>query len=257
MKKQGYALVTGASKGIGYEIVKYLLAKNYKVIAVSRNTQTLDNLNKNFTNIILEKWNYDLSDLNQVKNMIENCKNFDIQLVINNEGYGVWGSFLKTSLEKELNMIDLNIKSLHYITKHFAKNFYKNNLGRIINVASVAAFQPGPMFSSYFASKAYVLNLGIAINTEFKKLKSKVRVVTICPGPIKTDFWLRSDYKNINKSHGMRVEKYVNKTLKKALKTNSKDFLLTGIVNKFNKLLVKIIPQKIILSHIYRMQKDK
>ncbi|QGS52039.1 SDR family NAD(P)-dependent oxidoreductase [Spiroplasma tabanidicola] len=255
--KNKYVLVTGASKGIGLEICKYLLNRGYNIVGVARNCDKLVELEQFYPNNKIEKIETDLRDLNNLKSLLARISYLDINLVVNNAGYGVWGKFVETDVEKEMNMIDLNIKTLHYMTKFFTKKFIENNNGRIINVASVAAFQPGPLFSSYFASKSYVLSLGIAINTELKKTKSKVRVVTICPGPIKTDFWLRSEYKQNNKKaiHGMNVTKYVKKTLKKALKTNRKNFLLTGFTNKLNKKLVDWLPLGIVLNAVYKKQK--
>ncbi|WP_339020632.1 SDR family NAD(P)-dependent oxidoreductase [Spiroplasma endosymbiont of Atherix ibis] len=259
LNKDAYAIVTGASKGLGYAYCEELLKLQYNIIAVARNTNSLKELQKKYSNFKIETWDLDLSDLKNAYKLFEKSKKLDIEIVINNAGYGVWGYFYQTDLEKEMNMIDLNIKSLHIITKKFTQYFMEKNKGRVINIASMGSFTPGPVFSSYYASKAYVLSFGVAINTELKKLKSNVRVVTICPGALKTDFWNRSSSeqraKLRNKSKSMSSSVYAKNSLKKALKVKKKNYIIFGTFNKLAKKLTKVIPEHIILNSVYKYQR--
>ncbi|ARU91173.1 short-chain dehydrogenase/reductase SDR [Spiroplasma clarkii] len=204
---------------MGFAYCEELLKQNYNIIGVARETKSLQKLQTQYPHLDIQAWDYDLSDLKNCHSLFARAIKFNVSLLINNAGYGVWGLFKDTDLEKELNMIDLNIKALHILTKLFVKHFVEKNCGRVINLASIAAFAPGPVFSTYFASKAYVLSLSTAINTELKKQKSLVRVISVCPGPIKTDFWSRSEYQNTNKKppkiKGMTPEKFCHQSLKR------------------------------------------
>ncbi len=259
--KNSYAIVTGASKGLGYAYCEELLKLGYNIIGLARDTSSLKELQDKYLELKVEAWDIDLSDIKNSYRLFEKTKNFDIEIVINNAGYGVWGFFEETDLEQELNMIDLNIKTLHIITKLYVQQFQKNNKGRIFNIGSMAAFTPAPVFSSYYASKSYVWSLGVAINTELKKAKSKVRVITLCPGPLKTDFWNRSSnqkeakYKSTIKV--MKTSVYAKKSLYAGLKTKRKNYIITGRSNKFAKSLTKWAPQSIVLNSVYNYQRKR
>ena len=159
-------------------------------------------------------------------------------------------------------MIALNIATLHILTKLFLKKFIVNNNGRIINIASLAALTPGPGFSSYYASKAYVLNLSVAINTELKLQKLTPRVITICPGPLKTDFWNRASANKVNKKRTkytpafptMGISKFISKSLDKALATNNKNYIVIGFWNHLMLIISKILPKKLVLKKVYKHQ---
>ncbi|AUM62937.1 SDR family NAD(P)-dependent oxidoreductase [Spiroplasma monobiae] len=259
LNKNTFAIVTGASKGLGFAYCEELLKLGYNVIGVARNTESLKELQEKYKNLKVERWDLDLSDLKNSYKLFEDSKKINVEIIINNAGYGVWGYFDETDLEKEMNMIDLNIKSLHIITKLFATKFKEENKGRVINIASMGSFTPGPVFSSYYASKAYVLSLGIAVNTELKKTKSKARVITVCPGALKTDFWNRSSTKERatlrEKSSSMSPLIYAKKSLKKAIKVKRKNYLVVGAFNKFAKMLTDIMPEETILNSVYKYQR--
>ncbi|AGR41554.1 SDR family NAD(P)-dependent oxidoreductase [Spiroplasma taiwanense] len=261
LAKNTFAIVTGASKGLGYEYCKYLLRMGYNIIAIARDTKSLEVLKKHYPELIIEAWNLDISNINNVNELYNKTEKFNVDLLINNAGFGVWGYFKQTDLEKELNMIDLNIKALHILTKLFVQKFENQNRGRVLNIGSIAAFSPAPVFSSYAASKAYVLNLGIAINTELKKTKSNVRVITISPGPLKTDFWNRSsnqkEAKYKNNSKFMNIESYAKKSLLKGLKTKTKDYIIIGNRNKIFKSFTKWAPKSMVLNGVYNYQRKR
>ena len=108
----------------------------------------------------------------------------DIDILINNAGFGVFGGFDETDIHKELNMIDVNVKAVHILTKLFLKNFKEKDKGYILNVASSAAFEPGPLMAAYYASKSYVLRLSQSIYEELRRDKSHVHISCLCPGPV-------------------------------------------------------------------------
>ena len=152
------ALITGASSGIGADIAKVLSEMGYDLILVARRKTRLSKLKSELdTNV--EIINMDISSTFNCMELYNQVKEEDIEILVNCAGFGVFGEFTTTSLDKELDMIDTNIKGLHILTKLFLQDFTKRNRGYILNVASSAAFQPGPLMASYYASKAYVLRL--------------------------------------------------------------------------------------------------
>lgn len=256
-----WAVVTGASKGLGYCYCEELLKLGYNVIAVARDTTSLAVLHEKYPNQAIKMINYDLSNLDHPYQLFDDVKTENVTLLINNAGYGVWGYFNESSLEQEMNMVDLNIKALHIITKLFVQRFIDQNKGRVLNIGSLAAFTPSPVFASYYASKAYVWSLGVAINTELKKTKSPARVITLCPGPLKTEFWNRSSNQKDTKYHStvkvMETATYARKSLMRGLKTKRKNYIITGSINKMVQALTKWAPQNCVLTSVYNYQKKR
>ena len=180
-------LVTGASSGIGLEMAKYLDSLGYEVILVAREKEKLESVAKTLTHkpkIIV----MDLSQVEDIKSLYVLVKNDDVEILVNNAGFGLCGNFSETDLSKELNMIDLNIKSVHILTKLFLKDMKRKNKGYIMNIASSAAFQSGPLMATYYSTKSYVYRLTESIWYELKKEKSNVKVSCLCPGPVDTNF---------------------------------------------------------------------
>lgn len=179
------ALITGASSGIGWEMATILSEKGYDIIAVARRREKLEELkNKLKTNV--EILCLDVTKDEDIEKIIS-CID-DVDVFINNAGFGVFGDLCSSDLEQELSMIDTNVKAVHILTKLVAKKFKERNSGYIMNVSSIAAFFPGPLFSAYYASKAYVFRLTQALYEELRHEKSKVKVSVLCPGPVRTEF---------------------------------------------------------------------
>ena len=258
-----WAVVTGASKGLGYYYCQALLAQGYHVMGVSRDSKKILELAVKYPHLQIKNYDLDLSKVENAQKLFMIVENLNVTLLINNAGYGVWGKFNDSALSQELNMINLNIVSLHILTKLFVQRFVNNNYGRVINIGSMAAFSPGPVFASYYASKSYVWSLGVAINYELKRTKSKVRVVTICPGPLKTHFWERSSNGAGSKAHYssllpvLNTESYAHKSLQVALKTNNKSFVIIGWSNKITNVIIKFLPLKVILKLVYNYQNSR
>ncbi|MBE4703929.1 SDR family NAD(P)-dependent oxidoreductase [Spiroplasma platyhelix] len=254
-----WAVVTGASKGLGYAYCQELLKKGYHVLGVSRSAQNILALQKQYPELKVRACDLDLSTIENVYKLYDLTKELNVTLVINNAGYGVLGKFQDSSLDSEINMLTLNIDALHILTKLFTQRFLRFNYGRIINIASMASFTPGPGFASYYASKAYVLRLSTAINYELKAEKSKVRVISVCPGPLKTGFWDRakpSEAKQEYKSGVpvIAVDVYAQKSLNKALKAKRKNYILIGFWNRVMRFFMAVCPKSWSLKLLYKYQ---
>ena len=156
------ALITGASSGIGRDIARELSNRGYDLILVARRKSRLEEL-ANELNTKVEIIDMDISSTYNCMQLYNKVKKDNIDILINNAGFGLFGSFDETNLDKELDMIDLNIKAVHVLTKLFLKDFIEKDKGYILNVASSAAFVPGPLMATYYATKAYVLQLTEAL----------------------------------------------------------------------------------------------
>lgn len=181
------ALITGASSGLGREMAKILSARGYELTLVARREDKLRELALTLPTVC-HIIGADLSDERECRLLYEAARGDDLEIVINNAGFGLFGAFLETDLDDELRMIDLNIRAVHLLSKLFLRDFAAKNRGYILNVASSAGFLPGPLMSTYYASKNYVLRLTQAIREELRHMHSAVRVCALCPGPVDTEF---------------------------------------------------------------------
>jgi Short-chain dehydrogenases of various substrate specificities len=246
------ALITGASSGIGYDMAKYLSELGYDLIVVARRKDRLELLSKEVkTNVqIIE---LDLSVEGNCKKLYNEVYIQNIDVLINNAGFGVFGEFTETELDKEIELININIKAVHILTKLFLKDMKEKNNGYILNVASIAAFVPGPLMATYYSSKSYVLKLTESIYEELKRVDSKVKISVLCPGPVKTEFNTVANVKfNSKYLTSEYVAKYgINKMLKGKL------IIVPGIDIKIARVLSKIVPDKVIMKVTYKIQKRK
>lgn len=181
------ALITGASSGIGLEMAKQLAARGYSLTLVARRTDRLRALARE-TGVTCQLITADLSDPEQVRQVYHLARGDDLEVVINNAGFGLFGPFAETSLERELEMISVNITAVHMLTKLFLRDFRRQGRGYLLNVASSAGFMAGPLMATYYATKNYVLRLTQAIAEELRREKSPVKIAALCPGPVATEF---------------------------------------------------------------------
>ena len=245
-------LVTGASSGIGRDMARYLSGLNYDIIAVARDGVALSKLKKELkTNV--ETISIDLADVEACKQLYQLVKNKNIDVLVNNAGFGDFGEFTNTDLDKELNMIDVNVKAVHILTKLFLQDMVKRDSGYILNVASIAGFMPGPLMATYYSTKAYIVRLTQSLYTELKKKKSKVRVSVLCPGPVNTNFnKVANVHFNLKGQTSKSVAKYaIDKMLKGKL------IILPGIKIKIARFLAKISPEKLVARICMMMQEKK
>lgn len=245
-------LITGASSGIGKSFAKVLSEQGHELILVARRKKKLEALAKEL-NTKVEIIDMDISSTYNCMDLYNKVKKEKIDVLINNAGFGLFGKFDETKIDKELDMIDLNIKTVHTLTKLFLKDFKKRDSGYILNVASLAGFMPGPLMSTYYATKAYVLNLTTAINEELKKDCSNVYVGALCPGPVDTEF---NDVAKVTMSLKSLSSDYVaNYAVKKMFK--EKRVIIPGFINKIVAYFSKFLPLSIILKMAYNNQKKK
>ena len=181
------ALITGASSGIGKEIAYYLASLGIDLIVVARNKENLEKIKKD-VNVNVKIITMDLIKRENVFKLYDMVKSDNIDILVNNAGFGLFGTFDETNLNRELEMIDLNVTTYHILTKLFLKDFLKKNKGYILNVCSSAGFMAGPRLSTYYATKNYITKLTLAINEELRQKKSNVSISALCPGPVNTNF---------------------------------------------------------------------
>lgn len=185
---KNYAVVTGASAGLGTEFAKQLADKGYKLILTARREERLKHLAESLP-VECEVIPADLSKTEECLRFFEAIQDKKIDIFINNAGFGDCNLFLEGKLEKELDMIDLNIKAMHTLCKLMLKKMQKETHGYILNVASSAGLLPaGPYMATYYATKAYVTSLTQAVARELKEIGSRVYVGALCPGPVDTEF---------------------------------------------------------------------
>lgn len=182
------ALITGASSGMGRDMARYLASKGYDLILVARREDRLLALRDELGNTNVRIITLDLSTEENCFELYELTKDENIDFLINNAGFGVYGRFTESAVEDELRLIKTNVVALHILMKLFVKDMEKRGSGNILNVGSIAGFLPGPLLSSYYASKNYVVRLSEAVHEELRRSGSKVRVSVLCPGPVKTEF---------------------------------------------------------------------
>lgn len=186
-----YALITGASSGIGLEMAKIMASKNINLVLVARSSDKLEQLRAEIekeNNVSVLCLSKDLSKIESCLEIYEDLKSksIEIKYLINNAGFGDFGLFSESEWKRNYEMIQLNMASLTYLCHLFLESMIKNKSGKILNVASTAAFQPGPKMAVYFASKAYVLHFSEALNFECQP--NGVTVTALCPGPTASGF---------------------------------------------------------------------
>ncbi len=252
------ALITGASSGLGWDMAHILSEKGYDIIAVARRTERLQEL-KNELKTQVTVVSCDVSDAEQCKELSRYASEVDI--LINNAGFGVFGDFCSSDLDDELKMIDTNTRAVHILTKLFLQEFKKRNSGKILNVSSIAAFFPGPLFSAYYASKCYVLRLTQSIAEELRREKSNVTVSVLCPGPVSTEFEKVAGVSFGNENEPMKnliimdsktVSTYA---IKKFL--SGKLVIIPGVLYKISVFLRHIVSDKFLAKLLYFMQSKK
>lgn len=245
------ALITGGSSGIGFSIAQELIKRDYEVILTARGE---DNL-KRAVKKLGKKASYIVTDLSKVENckkLHQQLKQENISIIINSAGFGMHGKFLENDLDKQMEMIDLNIKATQTLTKLFLEDMIKRNEGYILNIASTAAFSPGPLMASYFASKAYILRLTEAIAEETKKEGTKVYVGCLCPGPVDTCF---NDKLGVKFNKAQNSDELAKYAIKKMFQ--KKMVIIPTMNHKLNAFFNKFVPLKILLNANYNVQIKK
>ncbi len=247
------AVVTGASSGIGREIAAELADRGYDLILAARRTERLLEL----ANTLPAKAGCVKADLSKAEDCLKLynlCKDKDIEILVNNAGFGDFGEFVKSDLARDMEMVDVNIRAVHILSKLFLKDFVNKDKGKILNVASAAGFLPaGPLLGTYYGTKAYVLSLTRAIAKELKMSGSKVTITALCPGPVKTEFDSVAgvDFAGV----GISAKKAASEGVKGLLK--GKKIVVPGKIMNLGCRLSKLVPDSILIAFAYRFQRAK
>lgn len=248
------ALITGASSGIGKDISKILASKGYNLVLVARNKEQLENLAEK----LKEKNKIEVETIAMDLSIAENCKELhkkvqNVDILINNAGFGDCGNFTKTDLNKEISMINTNIVAYHILMKLYLIDMKEKDSGKILNVASIAGFMPGPLMSTYYATKSYIVRLSESVREELKKEQSNVKISILCPGPVNTNFNKVANVKfHMREANSMSVAKYAIKKMEKG-----KFYIVPGIDIKLAKIGAKLTPAPLVSKITYMIQKRK
>jgi short-subunit dehydrogenase len=251
------ALVTGASGGIGLELAKLLARDGYSLVLVARNKKLMDE-NAPELRRLGAPWVMnsakDLVDLEAPEEVFAYTEraNLQIDVLINNAGYGVRGAFAKTNLDDELEMMQLNMVALTHLTKLYLPQMIARRNGKILQVASTAAFQPGPFMAVYYASKAYVLSFSEAIYEELRG--TGVTVTTLCPGATVTGFADRAEMgsSKLFKSGAMDSKTVAEQGYRAMMA--GKPLVITGLKNKLMTFSERFAPRSWVRKIVRGMQ---
>lgn len=250
-------LITGASSGIGKEFAYKFAQDKNNLLLVARTETVLVELKKE-----LEE-NYGINATILVKDLRKESaakevydfameNNIQITSLINNAGFGDFGQFLNSDIDKQVSMINLNITTLTKLSYYFLKNMKKENYGNILNVASVAGFMPGPQMSVYYATKAFVLSFTEALSEELKE--TNIYVAALCPGPTKTEFEDKASV-SFSSVKMQSVKEVVEYAYKKFI-ARSKVIIMPGFNNRLNITVLKFLPRFMVRKIVDRVQSN-
>lgn len=258
----GTALITGASSGIGLELARLFARDRIDLVLVARREAELQKLAEELASshpIQVRVFAADLTDPAAPDHIFAALKNDGIVIdaLVNNAGFGTYGPFVETDLQAELQMLKLNIVSLTHLTKLFAREMVARHRGRILNVASTASFQPGPLMAVYYASKAYVLSFTEALAEELRE--TGVTVTALCPGPTRTGFQGAAKMEKSRLVSGllsMQDAETVARIGYRAMLRSSR-IAIPGILNSLIVQSIRFTPRRLVTLIVHQMQKSK
>ncbi|MBL1198124.1 MAG: SDR family oxidoreductase [Nostoc sp. GBBB01] len=255
------ALITGAASGIGYQLACLFAADDYNLVLVDKNELKLTEVAEkfelkfgNFVKAIVKDLSISTSP-DEIFTELQQA-NIQVDVLVNNAGFGTYGLFHETNLTAELEMLQVNLVCLTHLTKLFIKDMVKQGEGKILNVASAAAFQPGPLMAVYFATKAYILSFSEAIANELEG--TGVTVTVLCPGSTESAFHQRTgmaDSKMLKSKRMMDAETVAEIGYRGLMK--GKTIVIPGLINKLLAKSVRFVPRKLVTKIVRNMQEDK
>jgi len=251
-----YALVTGATSGIGYELAKLLAKDGKNLVIVARDKNRLEQVKTEIENEYLTRVKVLPKDLSDPKAPLEifsevEKEDIDIDVLVNNAGFGVFGLFSETDLQKEHEMVQLHISSLTHLTKLFLKKMLENKFGRILNVASILGFLPVPLLSVYAASKAYTLHFSEALANELQG--TGVGVTCLCPPPTETSFHKRGNMENSKTAKGIMMDAATVAEAGYIALKKGKVIATPGLKGKSLAILARIAPRNMLTKMMRAM----
>lgn len=256
------ALVTGASSGIGKELAREHARRGGNLILVARRKDKLEEIKqeliRDHATPEIHVLAMDLSQPSSATRLVGWTRelDLDVDILINNAGFGVFGTFSESNWPLIERMLHLNMISLTELTRHLVPKMIERGAGRILNVASTAAFQPGPNFASYYASKAYVLNFSEAIAHELRN--TGVTVTTLCPGPTESEFQDRANMGNVALFErfplptSAEVAAYGYRKMEQG-----KRVAVHGLANRITATLSRWTPRSLVLPVVERLQQNR
>lgn len=256
--RQKTALITGASGGIGYEIAKLFASDGFNLVLVARNEQKLMQIAEDFEakyGIAVKIIAKDLSIPTAPQEIFTEVQAAAIKIncLVNNAGFATYGFFAEVDLKQELELLQVNVVTLTHLTKLFMREMLKQKDGKILNIASTAAFQPGPLMAVYYASKAYVLSFSEAIANEVSG--SGVSVTALCPGPTASDFQKRADMEQSKLIKGQKIMDAQTVAIAgyQGL-MNNQAVVVPGLKNQLLALSVRFTPRNLVTQLVRNMQ---
>lgn len=248
--KADWALVTGASSGIGMEFARLLAARGYAVALSARRADRLESLAAELEREYRVRTFVFASDLAEPGAALRLCQaiaaeGIEIDVLVNNAGFGLLGNFVETPWERERAMIDLNVRALVELTKRFLPGMVERGRGRVLNVASTAAFQPGPLMAVYFATKAFVLSFSEAVNEELRG--TGVNVTTLCPGPTQSEFFEKAEARDRQLGKGKLPTARQVASFGISALFQGKRTVVYGFANRILALLGRIAPRDTVI----------
>lgn len=246
------AVITGATSGIGKAMACQLAQDGWSLVLTGRNQTVLEQLQKNLPTAV-EILPLDLAEEEAPYRLFDFCKKKRVDLLVNNAGFGIFGRFTETNLQEEMDLLAVNVRALHILTKLFLKKFQVQKHGRILNVASSAGFLTGPLLSSYYASKNYVVRLSLAIAEELRRQHSPVTMSILCPGPVDTNFNARAGVSfSVPPMSSQQVAAYaLEKTMEGKL------LIVPGVGMKLALFGARFVPHTWLSVITYEVQKKK
>lgn len=251
------ALITGATSGIGRVLAERFAQDQFNLILVARNETRLSNAERELERaygVDVSAFPHDLSDPTAPGTLVHQLAidNLNVDVLVNNAGFGTFGPFAETSLGSQLGMIQVHVHALTHLTHLLLPQMIERGHGRVLNVASTAAFQPGPGMAVYFATKAYVLSFSEALHGELRE--QGVTVTTLCPGPTSTEFFKRAKMERsglTNRALVMDVNAVVEAGYRGLM--NGQRVVVPGWKNKLSAFLARRAPQRLVLALSQRL----
>lgn len=254
------ALITGASNGIGLELAKLFARDGHDLVLVARSEDKLRELatemerTHGISALVIAK---DLSDPAAPAEVYEQVQaaGIRIDVLVNNAGYGSFGLFAETDLDFELKMIRLNIESLTHLSKRYVRDMIAQKSGRILNVASTASFQPGPLMAVYYASKAYVLSFSEALANELTG--TGVTVTALCPGATASGFQEMANMQNSKLVQGAIMDAKTVAEIGYRGLLEGRTVVIPGLTNKVMATSTRFMPRKLVTKIVRTIQSER